>query len=297
LPIEKYIDIIKNSYSGYWHYLKQELLFQNQWNNYFYGLIAISILVWLLEIAFPWRKNQAVFRKDFWLDTFYMFFNFFLLNLIVLIALSNSTAEFFNDTLKLIGLSLSNFQLFDATDLPKWLGLLIFFFVSDFVQWNTHRLLHRIPWLWNFHKVHHSVKEMGFAAHLRYHWMEPIVYKSLLYIPLALIANYGAQDVAIVYFFAITIGHLNHANLGWDYNILKYIFNNPKMHIWHHAKELPNHVRFGVNYGLTLSLWDYIFKTDYVPHNGRDIELGFEGDEKFPKDFLQQELFPLKTKD
>ncbi len=294
--MSKYIEIIKNSYSGYWNYLKNEILFQNHWDNYFYGLIIISLLVWGLEILFPWRKNQSIFRKDFWLDTFYMFFNFFLLNLIVLIALSNTASAFLNDILKNIGLSLSNFQLFDSDDLPKWLGLLIFFLVSDFVQWNTHRLLHRVPFLWNFHKVHHSVKEMGFAAHLRYHWMEPVVYKSLLYIPMALIANYKAQDVAIVYFFSIIIGHLNHANLGWDYYIFKYIFNNPKMHIWHHAKELPKNVRFGVNYGLTLSLWDYIFKTNYVPSSGRDIELGFKNDEQFPKDFINQELYPLNKK-
>jgi len=291
--MEKYLDIIKNSYSGYWNYLKQEILLQGNWDNYFYGLIIISLAVWVLEIVFPWRKNQSIFRKDFWLDIFYMFFNFFLLNLIVLIALSNTTAEFLNDILKSIGLSLSNFKLYDVNNLPKWLGLILFFVISDFIQWNTHRLLHRIPFLWNFHKVHHSVKEMGFAAHLRYHWMEPVVYKSLLYIPLALIANYKAQDVAIIYFFSITIGHLNHANLGWDYGILKYVFNNPKMHIWHHAKQLPKHVRFGVNYGLTLSLWDYIFKTNHVPHNGRDLELGFESDNIFPKDFASQELYPF----
>ncbi|MDP5081889.1 MAG: sterol desaturase, partial [Winogradskyella sp.] len=49
-----------------------------------------------------------------------------------------------------------------------------------------------------------------------------------------------------------------------------------------------------VNYGLTLSLWDYMFKTNYVPHDGRDIELGFEGDETFPKRFADQELYPFK---
>jgi sterol desaturase/sphingolipid hydroxylase (fatty acid hydroxylase superfamily) len=291
-----YLELIKNSYSGYWNYLKNEIITINHWDNYFYGLIAISLLVWLLEIAFPWRKNQALFRKDFWLDTFYMFFNFFLLNLIVLIALSNTASKLFDDILGIVGLSVSSFQLFDLNNLPLWLGLLIFFVVSDFVQWNTHRLLHRSNFLWNFHKVHHSVKEMGFAAHLRYHWMEPIVYKSLLYIPIAIIGGFDAQQVAIVHFFAIVVGHLNHANLGWDYGFLKYIFNNPKMHIWHHAKKLPEHVRYGANFGLTLSLWDYLFKTDYIPHNGRDIELGFDGDENFPKDFLGQEMYPLSKK-
>jgi len=57
-----YLELIKNSYSGYWNYLKNEIITINHWDNYFYGLIGISLLVWLLEIAFPWRKNQALFR-------------------------------------------------------------------------------------------------------------------------------------------------------------------------------------------------------------------------------------------
>lgn len=292
--MEKYLEIIKNAYFGYWNYLKHQIIFPNNWDNYFYGLIIISLVVWGLEIVFPWRKKQSIFRKDFWLDTFYMFFNFFLLNLIVLIALSNTAASFFDDILGVVGLSISSFQLFDVDNLPLWLGLFIFFIISDFTQWITHNLLHRFEFLWNFHKVHHSVKEMGFAAHLRYHWMEPVLYKSMLYIPIAIIGGFDAQHVAIVHFFAIIVGHLNHANLGWDYGVLKYVFNNPKMHIWHHVKHLPEHTKFGVNFGITLSIWDYIFKTNYIPHDGRDIELGFEGDETFPKDFISQELYPLK---
>ena len=292
---ESYIEVVKRSYSGYWNYLKHEISAPD-WDNYFYGLIAVSLLVWLLEIIFPWRKKQPIFRKDFWLDTFYMFFNFFLLNLIVLIALSNATAAFFDDLLGVFGLHIGSLQLFDVDRLPRVLGLFIFFIISDFVQWNTHRLLHKVPFLWNFHKVHHSVKQMGFAAHLRYHWMEPVVYKSLLYIPIAVIGGFDAQDVVIVHFFALAIGHLNHANLGWDYGPLKYVLNNPKMHIWHHVKALPEHAKQGVNFGLTLSIWDYIFKTDYIPEDGRDIELGFEGDENFPKDFMGQESYPIRWK-
>jgi sterol desaturase/sphingolipid hydroxylase (fatty acid hydroxylase superfamily) len=260
------------------------------------GLILISLIVWGLEIFFPWRKNQPIIRKDFWLDTFYMFFNFFLLNLIVLIALSNTAALFFNDGLAIVNLSIANFQLFDIDTFPYWARLLVFFVIIDFVQWFTHTLLHKYQFLWNFHKVHHSVKQMGFAAHLRYHWMEPVFYNSMKYIPLAIMGGFSAQDVAIVHFFNIAIGHLNHANINWDYGYLKYILNNPKMHIWHHAKELPKGRKNGVNFGITLSIWDYIFKTNYIPYSGRDIELGFEGDEEFPKDFIKQELYPLVKK-
>ena len=64
------------------------------------------------------------------------------------------------------------------------------------------------------------------------------------------------------------------------------------MHIWHHAKTLPN--KYGVNYGLSLSIWDYMFRTAYIPKNGRDEKLGFAGDEAFPKTFLHQAIYPFK---
>ena len=295
--MNKYFDIIKKSYSDYWNYIKQSVLMELSWENYFYGLILISLFVWIAELIFPWRKNQSIFRKDFWLDTFYMFFNFFLLNLILLIALSNSVAQFFDDILSVFNISIADFQLFEINNFSFATRILTFFIIIDFVQWYTHTLLHKYKFLWNFHKVHHSVKEMGFAAHLRYHWMEPIFYNSMKYIPLAIIGGFTAKDIAFVHFFNITIGHLNHANINWDYGFLKYILNNPKMHIWHHAKELPIERKKGVNFGITLSIWDYIFRTNYIPYNGRDIEIGFDKDELFPKDFISQEMYPLNLKD
>lgn len=289
--MEKYIDIIINSYGGYFGYLINEILYW-KWDNYFYGLLAISLVVWLLEIAFPWRKNQPIFRKDFWLDLFYMFFNFFLLNLIFLIALSNVTEQLLNDFLAILGFQLASIQLFSLSALPKPLGLLLFFILGDFIQWNTHRLLHRIPFLWQVHKTHHSPKQMGFATQFRYNWMEAIIYKSIQYIPLMLIGGFTLEDVFIIHFIAIAIGHLNHANIGWDYGFLKYIFNNPKMHIWHHSKELPT--KYGVNFGISLSVWDYLFKTSFIPTDGRDIELGFDDENSFPKDFVKQEFYPFQ---
>jgi sterol desaturase/sphingolipid hydroxylase (fatty acid hydroxylase superfamily) len=75
---------------------------------------------------------------------------------------------------------------------------------------------------------------------------------------------------------------------------LKYVLNNPKMHIWHHAKKLPKEFPKGMNYGITLSIWDYLFRTAYVPSDGRDIELGFEGVETYPEGFLEQQIRPFK---
>ncbi|CAA6804659.1 MAG: Unknown protein, partial [uncultured Aureispira sp.] len=44
----------------------------------------------------------------------------------------------------------------------------------------------------------------------------------------------------------------------------------------------------GVNFGITLSCWDYIFGTSHVPNSGRDIRLGFPGIEEFPENFGSQ---------
>ena len=285
--MSKYLDVIKNSFSGYYNYLINEISCLH-WNNYFYWLIAISLFFWLLEISFPWRENQKIIRKDFWLDGFYMFFNVFLFFLIGYNAISKVAVVFFNDSLKTVGID--NLIFFNVENYPYWTQLFILFVVRDFIQYFVHRLLHKVPFLWNFHKVHHSVKEMGFAAHLRFHWMETVVYRTLEYIPLALI-GFGIDDFIIVHLFTLAMGHFNHSNFNLPLGIFKYVFNNPQMHIWHHSKKLP--AKTGVNFGLTLSVWDYFFKTSYIPKTGKNIELGFNDDKDFPQSFIKQEIYPL----
>ncbi|WP_417886845.1 sterol desaturase family protein [Zunongwangia sp.] len=289
--MDKYLKIIQDSFTGYFNYLVQEIT-NPSWTNYFYWLIAISLFVWILEIVVPWRKNQAIFRKGFWLDSFYILFNFFLFSLVGYNAISNIGVALFNDFLGLFGIK--NIVAINIQDLPIWTQLLIMFIIADFIQWNVHRQLHKKSWLWEFHKVHHSVKEMGFAAQFRFHFMETIIYKSAQYIPLAMI-GFGIKEFFIVHMFSVLVGHLNHANVGWNYGVLGYIFNNPKMHIWHHSKKLPDAFPYGMNFGLSLSIWDYLFKTAYIPKSGKNIELGFEGDEIFPRKFKDQMVFPFKN--
>lgn len=285
----EYIELIWNSYAGYAQYLWQEISTPS-WHNYFYWLVGVSLFFFLFEWLRPWRKAQPAFRKDFWLDVFYMFFNFFLFSLIIYNAASNVVVKLFNDALASIGIP--NLVAFEVMTWPTWAHLLLGFVVRDFVQWWIHRLLHKVPALWEFHKVHHSVEEMGFAAHLRYHWMENIVYRTLEYIPLALL-GIGLRDFFIIHIFTLAMGHFNHSNIRLRLGHLKYLFNNPQMHIWHHAYNLPQDKPNGVNFGLTLSIWDYLFGTSYIPYEGRDIRLGFPGVEKFPKGFMGQNLHGL----
>lgn len=289
--MDSYIDIFINGYTGYARYLWSEITHPHL-HNFFYWLIGVSLFFFVLEAVKPWRKEQRRFRKDFWLDAFYMFFNFFLFSLVIYNAASDVVVHFFNDLLSRIGIT--NLIALEIGSWPTWAQLLLLLVLRDFIHWNVHRLLHRVPFLWEFHKVHHSVEQMGFAAHLRFHWMENVVYRVLEYIPLAMI-GFGIDDFFVVYLFSLAVGHFNHANISIPLGPFKYLLNNPQMHIWHHAKSWPSDHPYGVNFGITFSLWDYIFRTNYIPHDGRDIELGFPGSEEFPKTFLSQSLHGLHS--
>jgi len=279
-----YLEVAARSYQGYARYVWHEVTHPHA-RNFVYWLIGLSLAVYALELAFSWRRDQAKIRRDFWLDGFYMFFNLFLFSLIVFNAAGDVVVAAGEELLGRFGLR--NLVAIQIRSWPAWAQLLTLFVLRDFIHWNIHRLLHRVPRLWEFHKVHHSVLEMGFAAHLRFHWMESVVYKSLQYIPLALI-GFGLDDFFLAHVVALAIGHLNHANLRLPIGPLRYVFNTPQMHIWHHARVVPGGHRYGVNYGLSLSLWDYLFGTACIPSDGRNVELGFDDVERFPATFVGQ---------
>jgi sterol desaturase/sphingolipid hydroxylase (fatty acid hydroxylase superfamily) len=210
----EYLNLFFDAFIGTLNWTWRSINFDVPWSrNYFWGLILISLFVFALELLFPWRKTQKVIRKDFWLDGFYMFFNFFVFSLFIS-GFYKCISKFSNEVLNIKANSLAILEL---SNLSPVLQLLVFFVVLDFVQWFTHTLMHRFEFLWRFHKVHHSVKEMGFSAHLRYHWMENVLYKPLKVLALMLLGGFEPEQAYIIHFFAITIGHLNHANLKLDY--------------------------------------------------------------------------------
>lgn len=282
-----YFSTFWNTVTGMANYQWRQVIFDVPWNeNWFWGLTIVSLAVWGLELAFPWRKGQKAIRKDFWLDGFYMYFNFFLFQ-IGIYGIYAILEQIFGS----FGITINSIALFDKESLPAWAFILMFFVLNDFVQWFTHVMLHKFPALWKFHKVHHSVVEMGFAAHLRYHWMENLFYKPLKTFAVMILVGGEPEQAFFIHFFAVIIGHLNHANVRITWGPLKYIFNNSVMHLYHHAKELPEGQMPGVNFGISLSLWDYIFKTDYIPQDqDGSYALGFDDIDEFPKHSFWKQL-------
>ena len=69
----------------------------------------------------------------------------------------------------------------------------------------------------------------------------------------------------------------------------EYLINRALTHRdYHHMKALPENKPKGINFGISLSIWDFLFKTNYIPDDNGEIKLGFSNEENFPKGFFGQ---------
>jgi sterol desaturase/sphingolipid hydroxylase (fatty acid hydroxylase superfamily) len=257
--------------------------------QYFFWLLIVSLLCFILERIFTWRKHQQILRQGWKQDVFFLVFNGHYAGILVaylmayLVSYINSVFTHFHfqtpETIQLI-----------AT-YPFIVQFLFYLILQDFLAWCTHALLHRIPFLWKFHQLHHSITELDWIGNFRFHWMEIIIYQAINYFPLVIL-GVNPQIILWIAIISTLIGHLNHANIRMDYGILRYIFNSPRLHVWHHDS-IPQG-KHGVNYGVIFSLWDWIFGTAYYPkEKDHPDSLGFEGLEHFPTSLWQRLTYPF----
>ena len=254
--------------------------------SYLSWLLVISAFFALAERIRPARREQTVLRPQLGNDLFYLLFNGHFYAVLVG-GVVTKAAMLSRDGLAALSL-LPEAGLLDGR--AFWFQLVVYLVVSDFLQWCVHNLLHRVPFLWQFHKLHHSVQRMDWLANFRFHWVEVVVYKSLLYAPLLWLG--GAPEplfAAIV--FATLWGQFNHSNVDLGLGPLAYLFNSPRMHMWHH--DASDEGGTAKNFGIVLSLWDWLLGTAYWPRDRAPERIGYPGDTEMPRDLPRQLAFPL----
>lgn len=257
--------------------------------GYFFWLLVISILCAVAERIKPWRAGQKLFRREFLHDLFWLFFNGHYFGVLFALVTAHLARWFFPVIERLEAWNL-------LAAWPLVAQALVYFVAKDFLDWCVHNLLHRVPALWEFHKLHHSITEMDWIGNFRFHWMEIVVYQGLTYLPLVILGVDGSVLFAVA-ITATLIGHLNHSNLNLTWGPLRYVFNSSRMHIWHHMHDFPpSHAR-GLNFGISLSVWDWIFDTAYWPNRNESPQqqpeaLGFPGMERMPRSLLGRFLSP-----
>jgi sterol desaturase/sphingolipid hydroxylase (fatty acid hydroxylase superfamily) len=225
------------------------------------------------------KSNQA--------DIFYLFFNIFTFS--VLFGWAVLSYQFISNGI-IAGLVAVAGPVAPSTLSPyvtRSVITVMLFLAYELGYWFNHWLSHKVPVLWEFHKVHHTAEVLTPLTNFRVHPIYGWIFANILAVSVAVangLGNYMFGETAYQYAFNDTniilvlfihaYVHLQHSHMWISFRGLAgRIFVSPAHHQVHHSNN-PEH--FDKNFGSCLALWDWMFGTLYVPAKEREpLVFGF----------------------
>ncbi len=154
------------------------------------------------------------------------------------------------------------------TSLTRNVGTVVLVFVlSDFIGYWAHRAMHRVPWLWRFHRLHHEATELSWLDAWRQHPVDFVLHGLAVGVPGALLGA-SLSDLASVVVLRKAFTTFLHANLAVNFGV---VLASPVFHARHHSADARD---YDTNFAGTFPLWDVVFGTlaDRVRAHGDDGE-------------------------
>ncbi|MCB0389804.1 MAG: sterol desaturase family protein [Bdellovibrionales bacterium] len=242
-------------------------------------IISLSVFITVLFIMALWevlgpKRPRRVKKSKRWFNNFALIF----LNTLILRFLM---------PISLIALALFSQErgwgVFNYTDWPLALEVVLAFVFFDFAIYLQHVLVHAVPLLWRLHQVHHADMDLDVTSGARFHTLEMILSMLIKY---SLVVMIGPPILAVVIFEVVlnAAAMFNHSNVKMPElvdKILRWIIVTPDMHRIHHSTKV---VETNSNFGFNLPWWDRIFGT-YIanPQLGQEkmnIGLNYVSDEE-----------------
>jgi sterol desaturase/sphingolipid hydroxylase (fatty acid hydroxylase superfamily) len=160
----------------------------------------------------------------------------------------------------------------------------------DLVSYWVHRAFHKIPWMWNFHAIHHSSLHMDWLAGSRTHLVDTLVNRLLGFLPIFVLGFSPAAIYAYLVFVSFHAVYI-HANVRHRWPGIRWIFATPEFHHWHHTSDEEG---IDKNFAVFLSFIDVIFRTAHKPPYWPKKY----GTVKFqpPETWVGQFVYPFKRK-
>lgn len=154
--------------------------------------------------------------------------------------------------------------------IPVALQFIIALIIGEIGFYWSHRLVHAVPGLWQYHAIHHDPERMDWLINTRMHPIDLVVTR-LGGLMLVAILGFGAPGdkgnplVPIIVLLSGTIwAFFIHANIRWPMGWFEHILSTPRFHHWHHSRDdHPNH-----NFASMLPIFDRVFGTLHMPRNG-----------------------------
>jgi len=252
-------------------------------------LIALVLERWL-----PITPNQRDLTRGFWQDIALYVADF--------IREVSCVPLYLALLLWMKGRVFGKLELVPSGLLPAVIAWTVAILAWDLIGYGSHVARHRYDFLWRFHAIHHSQREMNFFTQHRFHDVDVIADQTLRTIPL-LALNASFMTLGIFYVIALAHFRLYHSNIKSDYGVLRYVLVTPQSHRIHHARGAH---QLNSNFGAFFSLWDHAFGTQYPDHDEYPDELGIE-DANFPIDqgtrlrdvpriYAAQLIYPFRRK-
>ncbi|MBA3892898.1 MAG: sterol desaturase family protein [Gemmatimonadales bacterium] len=144
--------------------------------------------------------------------------------------------------------------------LPPWAETVLAVVLMDYTLYLWHVLVHKVPWLWRFHLVHHADLDMDASTALRFHFAELAVS-----VPwrAAQVAAIGVSPPALsawqTFLFCSILFHHSNVRLpiGLERRLSRWVVT-PRLHGIHHSM-LEDEANSNWSSGLTL--WDWLHGT------------------------------------
>ena len=218
-----------------------------------YGALILSVvfvILFILETKFQLRERvmsrwQRIFTNFIVSIPSFALLRFLFIPAMIWLAFENQHWRF--------GLN----YLYNA---PGWLEFTIVFFLLDYSNYIWHILLHKLPFMWRFHLVHHSDLDLDITTAFRFHFGELI---GSLFFRGAAILLIGASPLAVlIYEIAFEASNqFQHSNLKLPFRsekVLNKIFVTPRMHGIHHSMKKRE---TDSNFSIIFSFWDRLHST------------------------------------
>jgi len=162
--------------------------------------------------------------------------------------------------------------------------------IGNFFYYWLHRAQHKFPWLWRFHRVHHSITEMS-ATNGYHHVAEELFQFTAVTVPMAFLLGVATGPVPwIVLTVASTHGFFIHSSANINIGPFRYILGDNRYHRLHHSLEERH---FNRNFATLTPLWDLMFGTAYFPKAGEWPQVGLS-DFREPKTMRDYLMMPFR---
>jgi len=244
-------------------------------------LFVMTVVFLPVERFWPLHPEQKTFRPQWTTDTFYFVATHLpaqLITLLMVIPASYASKWFAMPWLaNTVG------------SLPFLVQLPLAILVADLTQYATHRAFHTIPFLWRFHAIHHSIETMDWVAGSRQHYVDILLTRGLILVPMTLV---GFSQSALAGYLVFVSFHATFCHTDFRPRMiwLEPYFVTVRYHHWHHAADAE---AVDVNFAIHLPFIDRLFGTYYLPKDTWPKRYGLIGS-SVPQGFFAQFLAPFK---